>query len=161
MELWHDFFLGELGASAALIGLVFVGVSINLSKIITSSGLVNRAGEALLNLVMVLFTASAALVPTDSAVVKGIIFLVIALIYWGLLLLLQIEIYRRIDPEYRKKFIIYTVIINQVAAICFFLGGLGLSTLGADSLYLIGAATFLAYTTCFIDSWVLLIEIMR
>ena len=39
MELWHNFFLGEPVASAALIGLVFVGVSINLTDIVTTPAL--------------------------------------------------------------------------------------------------------------------------
>ena len=33
---WENFFIGELGASAVLTGLVFVGNSINLKKIMES-----------------------------------------------------------------------------------------------------------------------------
>jgi modulator of FtsH protease len=32
MSGWDNFFLAEAGASAALTGLIFVGVSINLTK---------------------------------------------------------------------------------------------------------------------------------
>jgi hypothetical protein len=32
---WSEFALGQLGASAALLGLVFVGLSINLRELIT------------------------------------------------------------------------------------------------------------------------------
>jgi hypothetical protein len=39
MPAWANFFLGELGASATLTGLVFVAVSINLSKIMVSTHL--------------------------------------------------------------------------------------------------------------------------
>ena len=31
---WHDFFVAEAGASAALTGLIFVGLSINLDRLI-------------------------------------------------------------------------------------------------------------------------------
>jgi hypothetical protein len=45
---WHDFFLAQAGAAGVLTGLVFVGVSINLEKILSdpTSGLAGRAGEA-------------------------------------------------------------------------------------------------------------------
>ena len=55
MNAWHDFFLAQAGAAGVLTGLVFVGVSINLQKIVSdpNSGLVGRAAEALILLVAV------------------------------------------------------------------------------------------------------------
>ena len=49
MNEWHDFFLAQAGAAGVLTGLVFVGVSINLQKIVSDprSGLAGRAGERL------------------------------------------------------------------------------------------------------------------
>jgi MFS-type transporter involved in bile tolerance (Atg22 family) len=66
MSGWENFFLGELGASAALTGLIFVGISINLGKIMESSYLPNRALEALVVLVAVLFLTSLLLIPNQS-----------------------------------------------------------------------------------------------
>ena len=57
---WSDFALAQLGASAALLGLVFVGLSINLRDVIGSTSLVNRAAEAVIALVGVLVAAYAA-----------------------------------------------------------------------------------------------------
>ena len=36
MSDWHDFFLAAAGAAAVLAGLVFVGVSLNLSTIMSN-----------------------------------------------------------------------------------------------------------------------------
>jgi len=62
---WHDFFLAAAGASAALLGLLFVGVSINLSAIVGEErvDLRARAGQALANLIFVLVIALLMLIP--------------------------------------------------------------------------------------------------
>jgi hypothetical protein len=65
---WHDFFLAVAGASAALLGLLFVGVSINLAAI-TGSERVDlrvRAGQAFANLNVVLVIALLMLVPEPN-----------------------------------------------------------------------------------------------
>jgi hypothetical protein len=43
MTGWESFFVAQVGASAAVAGLVFVGVSINLDKILKYAGLPGRA----------------------------------------------------------------------------------------------------------------------
>jgi hypothetical protein len=62
---WHDFFLAGAGASAALLGLLFVGVSINLAAITGEErvDLRARAGQAFANLVFVLVIALLMLIP--------------------------------------------------------------------------------------------------
>jgi len=63
MTGWESFFVAQVGASAAVAGLVFVGVSINLDKILKYVGLPARAMEALVVLILVLVTSSLMLVP--------------------------------------------------------------------------------------------------
>ncbi len=43
MNEWHDIFIATAGASAALTGLIFVEVSINLSRILAIPTLPGRA----------------------------------------------------------------------------------------------------------------------
>jgi hypothetical protein len=66
---WHDFFLAAAGASAALLGLLFVGVSINLSVIAADErvDLRARAGQAFTNLVFVLLIGLIMLIPEPVA----------------------------------------------------------------------------------------------
>src|SRR5437762_6857086 len=56
---WHDFYLAAAGASAALLGLLFVGVSINLAAIAAKErpDLRARAGLAFSNLIYVLIVS--------------------------------------------------------------------------------------------------------
>ena len=69
---WESFALGQVGASAALFGLLFVGISINLRDVLSSRTLVNRAAEAVLLLGGILVAATAVLVPRQTRQVVGI-----------------------------------------------------------------------------------------
>src|SRR5690606_5287999 len=60
---WKDFFGAQLGASATLAGLIFVGVSLNLTRILAAAFLPLRALLALGLLVAILVVASLLLVP--------------------------------------------------------------------------------------------------
>jgi hypothetical protein len=63
MSGWENFFISEVGAAAALAGLLFVGVSINLTRILSLPRLPNRALLALVILLAILVVSSLLLVP--------------------------------------------------------------------------------------------------
>ena len=92
---WSDFALVQLGASAALLGLVFVGLSINLRDVVGSRQLVNRAAEAVIGLAAVLVTATAVLIPDQSRGVVSAELLVIAVFTFAVTVRLQ----RASDPS--------------------------------------------------------------
>jgi hypothetical protein len=69
---WTDFFEAQVAAAAALTGLVFVALSINLERIIGYPGLVGRAAEALLLLVQPVFVGLAVLQDGQSLRAVGI-----------------------------------------------------------------------------------------
>ena len=77
---WQNFFSAELGALAALTGLVVVAISINLSRILTVANLPSRAGEALITLVGALVVVSVALVPNQPPILLGAEFSLIGLV---------------------------------------------------------------------------------
>jgi hypothetical protein len=93
---WHDFFLAQAGAAGVLTGLVFVGVSINLQKIVSNprSGLAGRAAEALILLVGVLIASVLVLVPGQGAGVLGAEVLVVGLAAWGWIAAIQLPLLR-------------------------------------------------------------------
>src|ERR1700733_1411644 len=64
---WKDFYVAVSGAAAAFAGLLFVGLSINLTRIISLPGISDRAGETLIFLGAVLVAALLGLVPQASA----------------------------------------------------------------------------------------------
>ena len=160
MNGWENLFLGELGAAAALTGLVFVGVSVNLTKIMTSSNLIHRALEALVALVVVLFISSLLLIPGQAFLASGIEVLLLGLLEWMTMLLLQLHTLHKMQPQYRSSFA-PIIVVSQMAALSFVIAGVVLLIFGPTGLYWIVAATLLSFLAAFTDAWVLLIEINR
>src|ERR1700733_8606398 len=68
---WHDLFIAEAGAAAALAGLLFVAVSINLKQILAFPVLPARAAAALVTLIVALIVSTLALVPGQNRTVLG------------------------------------------------------------------------------------------
>ena len=81
-QSWHDFYLAAGSASAALLGLLFVGVSINLAAITAAqrADLRTRANLAFANLLYLLAISLVVLIPDVGARSTAISFTSIAII---------------------------------------------------------------------------------
>src|SRR5215207_3372126 len=165
MDEWHDFFLAQAGAAGVLTGLVFVGVSINLEKIVSdpNSGLPGRAAEALILLVAVLMMSTLLLVPGQGAVVVGaeVLALGIAALVWILAIQLRrIRDWSTMRSDLRRPFLL-RVALGQIALLTLVVAGLTVMALGPGGLYWLVAGTNLAILVALFDAWVLLVEINR
>ena len=69
---WHEFFVPGAGASAALLGLLFVTISINLEHILKHRHLPGRAAGTLGTLLSVLVVCSFGLAPGQSNRTLGV-----------------------------------------------------------------------------------------
>ncbi len=156
---WANFFVAEVGASAALVGLLFVAVSINLTKILAQPALPGRAFEALVVLVLVLFVATFGLVPGQSIVAYGIEVLTSAVAAWGITL--QIQRRAPVDPGHPKLWMASRVMATQAATLPMIVAGLSLITQRGGGLFWIVASVIASFLAALIDAWVLLIEIQR
>ena len=65
MPGWETFFTAQVAASATLVGLLFVGVSLNLAKILANAGLPNRALAGFYLLLAILIVSSLMLLPAQ------------------------------------------------------------------------------------------------
>jgi modulator of FtsH protease len=156
---WESFFVAQTGAFAALAGLVFVALSINLKEILEGQGLPGRAAEAIALMVVPVFTGLAALVPHQSLRALGIEYLVIG----GLAAALFIGILRGAAADERTRPVrervalplaILAVIPTLVAAVLLISGNIT----GLDWL---AAGTLICLFVAILDAWVLLVEILR
>ncbi len=92
MGEWYEFFLAAAGAAGVLTGLVFVGVSINLDKIMSNPtyGLTGRALEALILLLAVLVATILLLVPGQGTVLAGVAVLAVGIADWVAIVAIQL-----------------------------------------------------------------------
>ena len=102
MNEWHDLFVATAGASAALTGLIFVGVSINLARILSIPKLPGRALLSLILLMTILIISIILLIPQQSITVTGIEVLIVGLCCWLFALRIDISIHRNTSKEFKK-----------------------------------------------------------
>jgi hypothetical protein len=150
---WENFFIAEVGASAALLGLLFVGVSINLARILSLPGLPNRALLALIILLTILVVSSLLLVPGQSLTLVGIELLVVGLFVWIIATRLDVIILLKKNPQYRVPYVL-NITLTQFALLPYIVAGIIVLTRGAGSLYWLVPAIVISFMKALLDAWV-------
>jgi modulator of FtsH protease len=162
---WSDFALAQLGASAALLGLVFVGLSINLKDVVGSRQLVNRALEAVIALGSVLVSATAVLIPHQSRDALSAELLLVAVVVFGVILRLQIRRgtqAARPGEQGPPRFSLATRhVLGLGAPLLLGVAAVTLAATAGGGLYWWPAAIVVAYLAALINAWVLMVEILR
>lgn len=160
MTGWDGFFQAQVGAAASLAGLVFVGVSLNLGKIMDSGHLPNRAQEALLVLLLNLVISSLFLVPGQAPLALGWEVLGLGALAWLAIMLLHLDSFRRMDREFRRRATTVAVVSHVMAAlVC--LGGAILALHGPAGVWWLTPGLLLTYFVALANAWVLTVEINR
>src|ERR1700761_5173747 len=101
MNNWNTFFSATISASATLTGLIFVGVSIGLTKILAIPKLPSRALNALFLLVNILLISILCLVPGLCSLITGLGILLIAVTAFVVTLMLNIDVINGIESTYK------------------------------------------------------------
>ncbi|HEX4446063.1 MAG TPA: hypothetical protein VH044_04980 [Polyangiaceae bacterium] len=155
---WENFFVAEAGAAAALSGLLFVAVSINLTRILAISHLPGRALESLLIFLSVLVVATFGLVPGQSRTGLGLEIGITGLAVFGMTLANQLRF--RKDPVARR-WMVSRVIGCQAASVPFIVAG-ALLVSGSDrGIYWVVPGMLASFGAGVLNAWVLLVEILR
>ena len=160
MREWESFMLAEVGAAGVLTGLIFIGVSISLSKILASPRLPNRALQALVLLLAPLVICSLLLVPGLPLVVYGVMVLGVGLLVWTAVTLLDLRSLRHAEIQFRR-FLIGNFVMNQVTVLPYIIAGIALLTSGIHGLYWVVPGVLFSLIKALLDAWVLLIEVHR
>jgi modulator of FtsH protease len=157
---WSDLFVASAGASAALAGLVFVAVSINVERILEFKGLPERALETLMLLVGVLLISLIGLVPGLSDEALGAMLLAEAVLVGAVIWRLPWGETEG-DPAAARTRVAGRLVIRTLGTLPFALGGLSALAGEGGGLYWIAAGIILAIFGAVVSAWVLLIEIRR
>jgi len=165
MDDWHDFFSTAAEAAAALAGLIFVGLSINLQMIMSNPryGLSGRTLEVLVMLVAVLTMAALLLMPGQGTVVVGLEVLVVGIANWAAILaiqLLQLRNWNSLEATLRTYFV-GRIVMGQVATLPFVAAGIAVLSWGKSGLYLLAAGVLLTILVTGANARILLVEINR
>lgn len=160
MHEWNDFYVAVASAAAALTGLIFVGISISLTKILSSSALPNRALVSLILLLSILICATLQLVPHKTLTLIGCELAVLGFIVWTIVLNIDLKIYRQKEKKY-KQYYLFNLFFDQLAIIPYIIGGICILYIGETGLFWLVPAIVLSFIKAVLDAWVLLVEINR
>jgi hypothetical protein len=156
---WKDLFVAVAGASAALTGLLFVAVSINLERILKFEGLPERALETLLFLVSALLVSIVALIPGQSHVALGLELLIVSSV--AATVILRLPTLRMSDDEVERSWVLTRWAVRLAATVPFVVGGASVLAECGGGLYWVVAGIVFAIIGAVASAWVLLVEILR
>jgi hypothetical protein len=157
---WSDFLVASAGATAALAGLVFVALSINLAKILALEGVTERAGETILLLASGLVASLAALIPHETPSQLGLWLLILWGPTWLVPTLVQIRDFAK-RRFYRAYQAVIRFLLFQGATVPLLLAGLSLRGHLEGGLFWFAFGLIMSLIVALYNAWVLLVEIMR
>ena len=159
---WSTYLSANAGAAATLTGLVFIGISINLAKIISSPAITKRAAESVIQFMGAFLVSITLLIPgrTLHAVGEELLFL-------GLFLWLS-QIIFQIGPSPRNRNIGHSrfrfmvrVSLGQMATVPFILAGASFLLGHPNGFDWLVLGLLFSFIAGVIGAWVLLVEIIR
>jgi hypothetical protein len=160
MDQWHSYFSVTASASATLTGLIFVGISINLQKILQFRQLPSRALGTLVLLTNNLLVSSFCLIPDQSILSLGIKLSLLTFFVWIFNTRLDIVSIRDKDKTYRPANI-QNMIFNQLTIAPFIVSSMYMLSSNPRGIDWLVAGIAMSFVKAIVDAWVLVIEIQR
>ena len=156
---WKDLFVASAGASAALAGLVFVAVSINVEHILKFEGLPDRALQTVLLLLSVVLVSIIGLIPGQSRIALGAELLGEALLFGAIIaVLLRRSLPPRSSPRHWR---LSRQVVMAAGTVPLIIGGASILAHGGGGLYWTVAGMIFAIAGAVGNAWVLMVEILR
>jgi hypothetical protein len=157
---WTDFGVATAGAAAALAGLLFVAISINLERILQFPSLPHRAAQTLILFALPLITSLLLIVPGQPGAALGGELLAIGLVTGTFMLITDARVPMN-EQETKATRLFARILPSVVTCGCLAVAGVTLLAKGGGGLYWLVPAVVAAFIFGLLNAWVLLIEIQR
>ena len=158
---WRDFFTAAAGAAAALAGLIFVSISVNIAQILRFDHLPDRAAATLASLMLILAVSLAALAP-QPPLALGLEVLAFALFVGALQVRSGVAGLRSGlrdgRPAVESAFELATGFVQTLP---FLVGGAMLVAGSGGAVYWLAGGALTVFVLSVVNAWVLLVEILR
>ncbi|MGV9713800.1 hypothetical protein ACWDTI_24435 [Gordonia sp. NPDC003424] len=159
LESFKDFNVAMAGVSGALAGLLIVAISVNVERVLASTGVASRAATAIGSLVLAIIASCLGLMPGQPAWALGVELLVGAVSVGVMASIAVRRIYQ--DTTQPRALRPFKSALCVIPPVMFVVGAVVLITGNENGYYWVAVGSLSAIVTGVWISWVALIELLR
>jgi hypothetical protein len=157
---WGGFGTTAATAAATLTGLLFIAVSINLKQILDNAPLPGRAAQTLIFFAFPMIVALLLVVPAQARGALGGELIATGVFAWATAVIIDHRAgHSEYEPTWSRP--LTRVVPMAVSCACVIVAGVSEVAGAGGGLYWLVPATVLAILAGLVNTWVLLVEIMR
>lgn len=155
---WNTFFSAILATTGTLLGLLFVGIALNVTKIIASPNLFKAARQPMFLLLGLLVASLFFLIPGQSIGSLGVETLAVGTVFTAITVINDYSVFSQ-SPKSKRARYLSNIITNSLPLFLVVLSGIAMIVYGVSGIYVMVAAVVLAFIQAATMSWALVVDI--